>query len=50
MGDYMFLFYFVQVDEMLEQAERQREQQEALRLEKLPRTLHHSDDMAVHQV
>jgi hypothetical protein len=50
MGDYVFLFYFVQVDEMLEQAERQREQQEALRLEKLPRTLHHGDDMAVHQV
>ncbi|PNF16161.1 hypothetical protein B7P43_G01114, partial [Cryptotermes secundus] len=35
---------------MMEQAERQREQQEALRLEKLPRTLHHGDDMAVHQV
>ena len=38
------------MDEMLEQAERQREQQEALRLEKLPRTLHRTDDMAVHQV
>jgi hypothetical protein len=38
------------MDEMLEQAEWQREQQEALRLEKLPRTLHHADDMALHQV
>jgi hypothetical protein len=38
------------MDEMLEQAERQREQQEALRLEKLPRTLHRTDDMALHQV
>jgi len=38
------------MDEMQEQAERQREQQEALRLEKLPRTLHCTDDMALHQV
>ncbi|XP_021942345.1 brefeldin A-inhibited guanine nucleotide-exchange protein 3 isoform X2 [Zootermopsis nevadensis] len=39
-----------QVDEMLEQVELQREQEEALRLEKLPRTLHRGDDVAVHQV
>jgi hypothetical protein len=46
----MFCFFVMQMDEMLEQVELQREQQEALRLEKLPRTLHHGDDMAVHQV
>ncbi|KAJ9574458.1 hypothetical protein L9F63_008384, partial [Diploptera punctata] len=34
-----------QIDEMMEQAERQREEEEALRLEKLPRTLHHEDDV-----
>lgn len=50
MGDCMFCFFVTQMDEMLEQVERQREQQEALRLEKLPRTLHHGDDMALHQV
>jgi hypothetical protein len=46
----MFIFFIMQMDEMLEQAERQREQQEALRLEKLPRTLHHGDDVTLHQV
>ena len=35
---------------MMEQAERQREEEEALRLEKLPRTLHHENDVALHQV
>ncbi|XP_049951444.1 brefeldin A-inhibited guanine nucleotide-exchange protein 3 [Schistocerca serialis cubense] len=33
----------LQIDEMVLAAEREREQQEALRLEKLPRSLHHSD-------
>ncbi|XP_067003777.2 brefeldin A-inhibited guanine nucleotide-exchange protein 3 [Anabrus simplex] len=37
-----------EVDEMISEAEREREAQEALRLEKLPRTLHH--DMTIHQV
>lgn len=46
----MFCFFVMQVDEMLEQVELQREQEEALRLEKLPRTLHRGDDVAVHQV
>ncbi|XP_063243212.1 brefeldin A-inhibited guanine nucleotide-exchange protein 3 [Bacillus rossius redtenbacheri] len=38
-----------ELDAMVEEAERQREQQEALRLEKLPRTLH-ENETALHQV